>query len=132
MRTKSFNEVIADYLKQRAAEDTLFAPKFTNPKKSIDECCRYILGDARKRGNEVVMTDNEVFGLAIHYYEEENIKVNARIGNSVKSRVVSSKQVPEVQTVEQLSIQYERPVFSTVKRGRGKREESKLQLSLFD
>ena len=39
MRTKSFNEVIADYLKQRAAEDTLFAPKFTNPKKSIDECC---------------------------------------------------------------------------------------------
>ena len=100
MRTKSFNEVIADYLKQRAAEDTLFAPKFTNPKKSIDECCRYILGEARKRGNEVVMTDNEVFGLAIHYYEEENIKVNARLGNSVKSRVVSSKQVPEVQTVE--------------------------------
>lgn len=132
MRTKSFNEVIADYLKQRAAEDTLFAPKFTNPKKNIDECCRYILGEARKRGKEVVMTDDEVFGLAIHYYEEENIKVNARIGNSVKSRVVSSKQVPEAQTAKQLSIQYERPVFSTVKRGRGKREESKLQLSLFD
>lgn len=68
MRTKSFNEVIADYLKQRAAEDTLFAPKFTNPKKSVDECCRYILGEARKRGNEVIMTDDEVFGLAIHYY----------------------------------------------------------------
>ena len=68
MRTKNFNEVIADYLKQRAAEDTLFAPKFTNPKKNIDECCRYILGEARKRGKEVVMTDDEVFGLAIHYY----------------------------------------------------------------
>lgn len=68
MRTKSFNEVIADYLKQRATEDTLFAPKFTNPKKSIDECCRYILGEARKRGNEVVMDDNEVYGLAVHYY----------------------------------------------------------------
>lgn len=83
--------------------------------------------------------DNNLIGIIVviktcdkHYYEEENIKVNARIGNSVKSRVVSSKQVPEVQTVEQLSIQYERPVFSTVKRGRGKREESKLQLSLFD
>lgn len=68
MKTKSFNEVIADYLKQRAAEDTLFAPKFTNPKKNIDECCRYILGEARKRGNEVVMDDSEVYGLAVHYY----------------------------------------------------------------
>lgn len=62
-------------MEQRAAEDGLFAPKFANPKKSVDECCRYILGEARKRGTSVVMSDAEVFGLAVHYYDEENIKI---------------------------------------------------------
>lgn len=86
MKTKSFNEVITDYLKQRAAEDTLFVPKFTNPKKNIDECCRYILGEVRKRGTSVVMNDAEVFGMAIHYYDEENIKVEkVSAGCSVSS-----------------------------------------------
>ncbi len=74
-QVKSFNDIIADYLKQRAEEDTLFAPKFANPNKSIDECCRYILGEARKRGTAVAMSDSEVFGMAVHYYDEENIKI---------------------------------------------------------
>lgn len=74
-QVKGFNDIIADYLKQRAEEDTLFAPKFANPNKSIDECCRYILGEARKRGTSVVMSDAEVFGMAVHYYDEENIKI---------------------------------------------------------
>ena len=74
-QVKGFNDIIADYLKQRAEEDTLFAPKFANPNKSIDECCRYILGEARKRGTAVAMSDSEVFGMAVHYYDEENIKI---------------------------------------------------------
>ena len=74
-QVKSFNNIIADYLNQRATEDPLFAPKFANPKKSVDECCRYILGEARKRGTSVVMSDAEVFGMAVHYYDEENIKI---------------------------------------------------------
>lgn len=74
-QVKSFNNIIADYLNQRATEDPLFAPKFANPKKSVDECCRYILGEARKRGTTVAMSDAEVFGMAVHYYDEEDIKV---------------------------------------------------------
>lgn len=74
-QVKSFNNIIADYSNQRATEDPLFAPKFANPKKSVDECCRYILGEARKRGTTVAMSDAEVFGMAVHYYDEENIKI---------------------------------------------------------
>ena len=59
---KEFKDTIQKYLDQRVAEDPLFAPKFENPKKNIDECCRYILGEARKRGTSVVMSDAEVFG----------------------------------------------------------------------
>ena len=67
-------------------EDPLFAPKFTNPNKSIDECCRYIMGEARKRGTSVVMSDAEVFGMAVHYYDEENIKIKkVSAGCSVSS-----------------------------------------------
>lgn len=72
---KEFKDTIQKYLEQRVAEDPLFAPKFENPKKNIDECCRYILGEARKRGTSVVMSDAEVFGMAVHYYDEENIKI---------------------------------------------------------
>lgn len=72
---KEFKETIQKYLEQRVAEDPLFAPKFANPKKSVDECCRYILREARKRGTAVAMSDAEVFGIAVHYYDEEDIKV---------------------------------------------------------
>ena len=85
-QVKSFNDIIADYLKQRAEEDTLFAPKFANPNKSIDECCRYILGEAHKRGTAVAMSDSEVFGLAVHYYDEKDIKIEkVSAGCSVSS-----------------------------------------------
>lgn len=83
---KEFKDTIQKYLEQRVAEDPLFASKFENPKKNIDECCRYILGEARKRGTEVVIKDDEVFGMAVHYYDEENIEVGkVPVGSSVSS-----------------------------------------------
>lgn len=129
MRTKSFNDVIADSLKQRAAEDRLFAPKLENPRKSIDECCRYITGEARKRGNAVFMSDDEVFGLAIHYYDEDNVQ----IAYSGKCRVSTDNQDDKSQKESnQLSIPYTRPPVTQYRRTKVKREENKLQLSLFD
>lgn len=119
---KDFNKVIQEYLEHRAVSDPLFAPKYANTKKSIAECCRYILGEARKRGNQVVMTDEEVFGLAVHYYDEDNIKIS----DSGKCNVSSSQQTTSKKIVEQ------QPVKSLIKRGKAKKEENKLQLSLFD
>ena len=72
---KEFKDTIQKYLEQRVAEDPLVSPKFEHPKTNIDECCLYILGEARKRGTSVVMSDAEVFGMAVHYYDEENIKI---------------------------------------------------------
>ncbi|MBS1321393.1 MAG: hypothetical protein HP046_16200 [Parabacteroides sp.] len=119
---KEFKDIIQKYLEQRAAEDVLFAPKFSNPKKNIDKCCRYILGEARKRGNEVVMDDSEVYGLAVHYYDEDDIKVSGASNCKVSSR-------PQATPAKPLSQQ---PTVLPLKRGKAKREENKLQLSLFD
>ena len=62
---ESFKQAIKAYLDKRAEEDSLFAPKYANEKKSIDECCSYIMGEARKRGNAVAISDEEVYGMAV-------------------------------------------------------------------
>lgn len=64
----TFKQAIQAYLDERAKNDELFAASFSKPKKNIDECCEYILSEAKKRGNAVAMTDEEAFGLAVHYY----------------------------------------------------------------
>ena len=74
---QSFKQVIQSYLEQRAKRDSLFATSFAKQNKNIDECCNYIIGEAKKRGgNAVFMSDDEVFGLAVHYYDEDDIKVS--------------------------------------------------------
>ena len=55
-------------------EDTLFAKKYRNPAKNIDECVTHILNHVQKSGCSG-FTDGEIFGQAIHYYEENEIEV---------------------------------------------------------
>lgn len=69
-------DVIKAYLDKRAETDSQFAVAYAKENKSIDECFDYILGEAKKRGTSVCMTDEEVFGLAVHYYDEDGIKIN--------------------------------------------------------
>lgn len=72
------NEVkvaIKAYLDKRAQEDTLFAATYAKPNKNIDECFNYIIGEISKKGNAVYMSNETVFGMAVHYYDEDDIKV---------------------------------------------------------
>lgn len=69
-------DAIKAYLDKRAKEDSLFAASYAKPNKSIDECFDYIIGEVRKKGAMVYMSDEEVFGMAVHYYDEDDIKVS--------------------------------------------------------
>lgn len=69
-------DVIKAYLDKRAKNDELFAQNYAKKNKNIDECLEYVIGEAKKKGNAVYMTDAEVFGLAVHYYDEDDIKIN--------------------------------------------------------
>ena len=62
------------YLEQRAEEDALFAKNYRNPAKNIDECVTYILNYVKKSGCNG-FTDGEIFGQAVHYYDEKEIEV---------------------------------------------------------
>ena len=73
-------KVIADYLLTR--ED--IKDSLDKENKSLEECGNYILQEARKKGSHVAMTDEEVFGLAVHYYDEDDITVKHNSKADVK------------------------------------------------
>lgn len=86
--TQAFNDTIKAYLEERAENDALFAVKFANPSKSVDDCVTYILNQVQKSGCNG-FTDAEVYGMAIHYYEEKEIEV----GNPINCKVVVNHMV---------------------------------------
>ena len=55
--TDHFKRTIQMYLEQRAEEDTLFAKKYRNPAKNIDECVTHILNYVQKAVATVSRTE---------------------------------------------------------------------------
>jgi predicted Zn-dependent protease len=80
--TPAFKQTIQDYLEKRAIEDPLFATSYSNPKKNIDDCVTYILNTVKNSGINGY-TDDEVFNMAVHYYDEETIDIGAEINCQV-------------------------------------------------
>jgi len=71
--TTSFQQVIKTYLDRLAESDPLFQDVYAKPDKSIDKCCDFILCEVHKSGRNGFV-DEEIFGMAIHYYQEDAIK----------------------------------------------------------
>lgn len=69
-------EAIKAHLDALAQKDPLFAAVYAKPGKNMDECFDYILGEVRKEGMAVYKSDQEVYGMAVHYYEEDDLKVS--------------------------------------------------------
>lgn len=86
--TQAFNDTIREYLEDMAENDALFAVKFANPTKSMEDCVTYIINQVQKSGCNG-FTDAEVYGMAIHYYEENEIEV----GNPINCKVVVNHTV---------------------------------------
>ena len=129
MEAVSMEQAIKIYLDNRAKTDSLFAETYKKANKSIKECCKYIYSQAKKLakgGNAVGVDDATVYGWAVHYYDEDNIKVK-----DVKERV----EVVAPTTVQE-TVKEEKPVQSKPARKKTKKELQKIfdsrQLSLFD
>lgn len=74
---RMFEKAVKAFLDDKAEKDPAFAEKYGSEKKNIADCCKFIIAEVRKscKGNEAACTDEYVYGLAMHYYDEENIKV---------------------------------------------------------
>lgn len=133
---------IKNYLDERAKNDELFAKAYAKTNKSIDECYKYILGEARKKGTAVGMSHEEVYGLAVHYYDEDDIRVNPVSGyvqasasdddetKEVKLTAEEEKQARE-EAIHRLAEEQYRKMKKRPQRARKEENESVQQMSLF-
>ena len=80
--TEKFKEVIKAHLDNKAQEDELFAKSYAKDSKSIDDCITYILNYVQKSGCQG-FEDEEIYGLAIHYYDEDDIDVGRPVNCNV-------------------------------------------------
>lgn len=124
-----FENTIKNYLDGRAKEDSLFAEAYKKANKSIKECCKYIYSQARKLAkgsNSVGIDDAIVYGWAVHYYDEDDIKLEDEL-ERVEVAAPTTIQNP---------ISKEKPVQKKTERKKTKQERQKIfesrQLSLFD
>lgn len=87
-----FKQSICDFLRERCRREPEFVEKVKNPKKNIDKCLDYIIGEVKQSGRSG-FADDEIFALAVHYYDEsdENLSQHKHIA-SVK--VVVNREMP--------------------------------------
>lgn len=106
-----FETAIKTFLDNLANEDAAFAETYQKPNKSISECCQYICQEVeknRKGAKCVACSDEEVYGLAIHYYDEDNIVVN---GPKAKVEAIATSQpsTEKTTTIDTAPAQIETP-----------------------
>lgn len=86
--SNAFKTTIADYLVSLAKTDPLVAQALAKPGKNIDDCCTYILNQVKASGCSG-FADEEIYNMALHYYDEDDIKVGKQIdGHVVVNHVV--------------------------------------------
>jgi hypothetical protein len=126
MKAVSMEQAIKIYLDNRAKTDSLFAETYKKANKSIKECCKYIYSQAKKLakgGNAVGVDDATVYGWAVHYYDEDNIKVD-KVQERVEVAAPAAVQAPANE---------EKPAQQKPARKKTKQELfDERQLSLFD
>lgn len=92
--TNPFQEKIEAFLNDFAMHDELFAISLKKENKSITECLNYIISEVEKTGRNG-FDDQEIFNMAVHYYDEDSIKDIKPIKNC---RVVVNEALPKTET----------------------------------
>lgn len=86
--TEHFKQTIKAYLDERAKNDELFAVSYAKENKNMDDCVTFILNQV-KRSKCMGLTDEEVYSLAVHFFDEEYIE----IGNPIACNVIVNHTV---------------------------------------
>ncbi len=70
-----YENAVLKYLEENASD--VLVEKINSGKKTLRSCFDYIRGEAKKQaqGGCAMISDAVVFGWAIHYFEEDEIKV---------------------------------------------------------
>ncbi len=86
--TEHFKQTIKTYLDERAKNDELFAVSYAKENKNMDDCATFILNQV-KRSKCMGLTDEVVYSLAVHFFDEDDIE----IGNPIACNVIVNHTV---------------------------------------
>ena len=137
--TEHFKAAILAYLQERAKTDEVFAARMKLPNKSIDECVKFILNTVKESGCNG-FHDDEVYGIAVHYYDEDKLDpkyLKEISGNVVVNHHVTLSESEKKELEEKARKDYydecmrkQRELVNRPKKKVEKKEER--QLTLFD
>lgn len=115
--TDAFKTTISNKLQEMATSDPLFALNLKKENKNIDDCITCILNAVKKSGR-IGFTDDEIFGMAAHYYDEDDIAV----GNPIACKVVVNQtfELSENDIQEAKKEAYERVVAQEMEKHKQK------------
>ncbi len=121
-------------MQHRAQADELFAPRLANPKKNIDDCITYILNYVKQSGCNG-FTDDEIYSLALHYYDEDNIDIGKPLANCkvVVNHTIELTEAEKVQAREKAMQRAQDEAYKKLTQGRSrpKPTDAANQQSLF-
>ena len=76
--TEQFKQTIKAYLDKRAIEDMLFAKKYIESPRTIDDVVTYILNQVKASGC-CGFSDDEIYGMAVHCIDEPDLEIGKPI-----------------------------------------------------
>ncbi len=134
--TELFKAAIQNYLEYRAMTDDLFAPRYANPAKNIDDCITYILNEVQKSGMNG-FNDDEIYSMAMHYYDEDDIEIGKPISCNVMVNhhvelTEEEKQNARKKAIEQYQQMELNKLQSRAKQKSSAPQTTNVQPSLFD
>jgi hypothetical protein len=131
--SNNFKNTIKAYLDQRAEEDILFLFQYSKPKKNIDDCITYILNAVQKSGCNG-FADDEIFGMAIHYYDEDNIEIGKPTNcNVVVNHIVQLTTEEKEQARQDAINRMQNEAYNKMKQPKKKAKQTVINSpSLFD
>ena len=136
--TEHFTRTISEYLNLRAATDPLFAPQLKKPHKNIEDCITYILKQVQQSGCNG-FEDDEIYSMAVHYYDEDNLEVGSRVAcNVVVNHTIVLTEEEKAEARKQAIQQYQAQELRRLQEPRQVKtkastdSEQARQASLFD
>lgn len=132
--TNHFKNTIKAYLDQRAETDVLFSFQYSKPDKNIDDCVTYILNSVQKSGCNG-FADDEIYNMAVHYYDEDNIEVGKQMNaHVVVNHVVQLTEEEKAEARQEAIRKLQNEAYNKMKQPvkKAKKVELKPQPSLFD
>lgn len=108
----TFEKIIKDYIDGVCKTDDVLAKKYADSNQDIAGCCSYIKSQAKKKaqGGCAVIEDAEVFGWAVHYFDEglkapaNTPKAEVKVGTTVQKPLPAPVAKPQPKKVDDVQM----------------------------